>query len=180
MKVHRGVDGKLRLFRPEYNCARMLASARRICLPEFDPKELLNLIRKLCEIDCPKWLPKSRHGESLYIRPTLIGSDASLGFYVPNEALLVILLSYWSAPTGPSKGLRLLCSGEDAVRSWPGGTGSTKVSGNYAPSLLVQGEAKRRGCDQVLWLFGPEDTSQRPTRLTSLSIGELLRESCSL
>ncbi|CAI7633018.1 unnamed protein product [Penicillium manginii] len=110
----------------------MLASARRICLPEFDPKELLNLIRKLCEIDCPKWLPKSRHGESLYIRPTLIGSDASLGFYVPNEALLVILLSYWSAPTGPSKGLRLLCSGEDAVRSWPGGTGSTKVSGSMA------------------------------------------------
>ncbi|KAJ5693154.1 Aminotransferase class IV [Penicillium macrosclerotiorum] len=93
MKVHRGFDGKLRLFRPEYNCARMLASARRICLPEFDPRELLKLIKKLCE---------------------------------------------------------------DVVRSWPDGTRSAKVSDNYAPSLLVQGEAKRRGCDQVLWLFGPE------------------------
>lgn len=156
MKVYRGFDGKLRLFRPEYNCARMLASARRICLPEFDPEELLKLIKKLCEVDGQKWLPKSRHGDSLYIRPVLIGSDSSLGFQVPCEALLIILVSYWPAATGPSKALRLLCSGEDAVRSWPGGTGSAKVSGNYAASLLVQGEAKRRGCDQVLWLFGPE------------------------
>ncbi|KAJ5355340.1 Aminotransferase class IV [Penicillium cataractarum] len=156
LKVHRGFDDKLRLFRPEYNCARMVASARRVCLPEFNPEELLSLIKKLCEVDGPKWLPKGRHGESLYIRPTLIGSDSSLGFQVPGEALLVILLSYWPASTGPSKGLRLPCSDEDAVRSWPGGTGSAKISGNYAPSLPMQGEARRRGFDQVLWLFGSE------------------------
>ncbi|KAJ5392205.1 Aminotransferase class IV [Penicillium cosmopolitanum] len=128
------VDRKLRLFRSEYNC----------------------LIKKPCEVECSKWLSKSCHGEFLRIRPTLIGTDASLGFQVPSEVLLVMLVSYWPAPTGPPKGLRLLCSGKDAVRSWPGETGSAKVSGNYAPSLLVQGEAKRRGCDLVLWLFEPE------------------------
>ncbi|KAB8232086.1 uncharacterized protein BDW43DRAFT_124894 [Aspergillus alliaceus] len=31
MKAYRGYNGKLRLFRPRHNCARMLASAIRFC-----------------------------------------------------------------------------------------------------------------------------------------------------
>lgn len=158
MKVHRGYDGSLRLFRPEYNCGRMLASAIRIALPAFDPRELLKLIQKLCAVDGPKWLSKEdRRGYSLYIRPTLVGSDPSLGLQVPQEALLFIFLSCWPAtPVTSGNGLRLLGSGSDAVRTWPGGTGSVKIGGNYGPSLLAHTEAKRMGYDQVLWLFGSE------------------------
>ena len=156
MKVYRGFDGKLRLFRPGYNCGRMLASALRICLPGFEPQQLLELIRKLCAIDGPKWLPRDHAGQSLYLRPTFIGSDPSLGFQVPQEAMLFIVISYWPSPPPTKKGLELLCSGEDVVRAWPGGTGSAKISGNYGPSLLAHGEAKISNCDQVLWLFGPE------------------------
>ncbi|KAL5094344.1 hypothetical protein Trisim1_006934 [Trichoderma cf. simile WF8] len=54
MKVFRGYDGRLRLFRPLYNCERMLKSATRISLPAFDPRELLKLIHKLCELEAPK------------------------------------------------------------------------------------------------------------------------------
>jgi branched-chain amino acid aminotransferase len=160
MKVHRGYDGELRLFRPEYNCARMLASAIRVSLPGFDPKELHQLIRRLCAVDAPKWLPADRAGQSLYIRPTLVGSDDSLGFRVPQEALLFVVVSYWPTPPpaadAAGKGLRLFGSSEDMVRAWPGGTGSAKISGNYGPSLLAHSEAKGMGYDQVLWLFGPE------------------------
>lgn len=27
---------------------------------------------------------------------------------------------------------------------------------NYGPTVLVQQEAKKRGCEQVLWLYGPD------------------------
>ena len=51
--------------------------------------------------------------------------------------------------------MRLLASREDVVRVWPGGTGSSKISANYGPSLLAQCDAKRSGFDQVLWLSWP-------------------------
>ena len=158
MKLYRGFDGKLRLFRPLANCIRMVNSAERISLPEFDPKELLKMVEKLCEVDGPKWLPKARAGTFLYIRPAMIGTDSCLLFDVPKEALLYIIISYWPQPAKPTKGkgLRLFASGEDAVRAWPGGTGYAKIGPNYGPALLAHGEARRLGYDQVLWLFGPD------------------------
>lgn len=169
MKVFRGIDGKLRLFRPKRNCLRMVASAARISLPTFDPEELLGLIKKLCAVEAPKWLPKENTCSFLYIRPTLMGSDSSLGFEVPKAALLVIFMTFWPAykinPTlthiGSEKpntgsGLRLLASRENEVRAWPGGTGAAKVSANYGPALLAHGYSKSKGFDQVLWLFGED------------------------
>lgn len=55
-----------------------------------------------------------------------------------------------------SPGLKLLASEENMVRAWPGGFGFAKVGANYGPSLVAQGEARARGFDQVLWLFGEE------------------------
>ena len=158
LKLYRGFDGKLRLFRPLANCLRMLTSAQRMSLPGFDANELLNMIRTLCALDGPKWLPTSRAGDFLYIRPAMIGTDSCLGFDVPKEALLFVVISYWPQPAEASlgKGLRLFASREDAVRAWPGGTGWAKTGPNYGPALLLHGEAKRSGCDQVLWLFGHE------------------------
>ncbi|KAM5344214.1 hypothetical protein ACJ41O_012751 [Fusarium nematophilum] len=163
MKVFRGYDGRLRLFRPLYNCERMLKSATRISLPPFDPKELLKLIHKLCELEAPKWLPKDKPGSALYLRPTMIGSDSSLGFKVPDAAELYIFMVYWPAPrpitlngNSPKTGTRLLASSESAVRAWPGGTGAAKVGGNYGSALVEHALAKEKGYDQVLWLYGPD------------------------
>ena len=46
MKAYRGVDGKIRLFRPMHNMARMNLTASRACLPAFDGFQLLECIRK--------------------------------------------------------------------------------------------------------------------------------------
>ena len=54
MKVYRGYDLKLRLFRPERNSRRMLNSATRIALPAFDPDELQKLIETLVAVDGEK------------------------------------------------------------------------------------------------------------------------------
>jgi len=59
MKLYRGYDGKLRLFRPSLNANRMRMSAARIALPSFNPDELIKLITKLCATDGPKWLPRN-------------------------------------------------------------------------------------------------------------------------
>jgi branched-chain amino acid aminotransferase len=46
MKAYRGVDDKVRMFRPMHNMARMNVTAQRACLPTFDGKEFVECIRK--------------------------------------------------------------------------------------------------------------------------------------
>lgn len=75
MKAYRGVDGKIRVFRPEMNMERMNASAVRSGLPTFNGNELIKCINRLISID-QEWVPHSE-ASSLYIRPTLIGIDVS-------------------------------------------------------------------------------------------------------
>jgi branched-chain amino acid aminotransferase len=156
MKLYRGFDGKLRLFRPNLNCNRMLLSSTRIALPAFPPEELLKLIVKLCATDGPKWLPKDRPGSFLYIRPTMIATDSALGVQRPEEALLFVMLTCFAPMDDIPGGVKLLASKDDMCRAWPGGFGYAKVGANYGPSLVAQGEARRLGFHQILWLFGDE------------------------
>ena len=46
MKAYRGVDDKIRMFRPMHNMARMIASAQRACFPTFDGEQLVHCMRK--------------------------------------------------------------------------------------------------------------------------------------
>ncbi|KAF2142547.1 uncharacterized protein K452DRAFT_286974 [Aplosporella prunicola CBS 121167] len=172
LKLYRGVDGRLRLFRPTRNCARMCTSAARISLPGFAPEELAKLIARLAAVDGPRWLPKDRSGQFLYVRPTLIANDQTLGVQKPKEALLFVIFALFpnmdvsipaALPNGTTTdgtaarpGLKLLASRDDMVRAWPGGFGYAKVGANYGPSLLAQGEARAAGFDQILWLFGQD------------------------
>lgn len=176
MKLYRGFDSRLRLFRPDRNCRRMLSSATRIALPAFDPGELQKLIEDLVSVDGDKWLPRSRPGQFLYLRPTMIATAAALGVQKPKEALLYIIACCFPAldetigsvvqdqaqlsngngvvPEDKPPGMRLLASKDDMVRAWPGGFGYAKVGANYGPSLIAQAEARERGFDQILWLLG--------------------------
>lgn len=153
MKAYRGHDGALRLFRPDLNCARMQNSAARIALPSFPASELLALISALLAQDAPRWLPRDQPGTFLYVRPTLIATDPSLGVQKPKEALLYVVLSMFLPFDENPKGLRLLASEADTVRAWPGGFGYAKVGANYGPTLVAQGAARKMGFDQVLWLL---------------------------
>jgi branched-chain amino acid aminotransferase len=44
-----------------------------------------------------------------------------------------------------------------AVRAWPGGVGDRKLGANYAPCIVPQLQAAKRGFHQNLWLFGDEE-----------------------
>ncbi|KAH7025824.1 branched-chain amino acid aminotransferase [Microdochium trichocladiopsis] len=156
LKAYRGVDGKLRLFRPDCNSERMLMSSVRISLPSFPPKELEKLIIALMSVDGPKWLPRERPGSFIYLRPTIIGTQPQLGVQAPAEALLYIIASYMPVMDAPAGGMKLHTSPNDMVRAWVGGFGYAKVGANYGPSLLATQEARARGFGQILWLYGKD------------------------
>lgn len=125
LKAYKDREGMIRLFRPEMNMKRFLYSAQRLALPDFDPKEMLNLIKSLLKIDAD-WIPDAP-GYSLYIRPTLIGTQESLGVAPPNKAKLFVICS----PVGPyyRTGFAAvsLWAENRFVRAWPGGTGAYKI-----------------------------------------------------
>ncbi|KAI0373491.1 branched-chain amino acid aminotransferase II [Pilatotrama ljubarskyi] len=155
-KAYIGPDGEARLFRPEKNMARLARSAVRVALPRFDIDELLKLIRAFVKVE-NRWIPTQR-GHSLYIRPMIVGTRASMGLSPSNSALLWVMC----APSGPffpggMRPLSLLAVSE-ATRAWPGGTGEHKVAGNYGPTLAPQEMALSRGYDQTLWLFNGKIT----------------------
>ncbi|KAI0434352.1 branched-chain-amino-acid aminotransferase [Xylaria sp. FL1042] len=154
LKVYRGYDGKLRLFRPDCNCERMLMSSIRISLPSFPVKELEKLIFALMSVDGPKWLGRDRPGSFLYVRPTMIGTQSQLGVQAPSEAMLYIIISYMPKMDSPAGGMKLHTSPDDMIRAWAGGFGYAKVGANYGPSLLATKEARARGFHQILWLYG--------------------------
>lgn len=156
MKAYRGFDDKIRIFRPELNMSRMNLSAARSGLPVFDPEELIQCMCRLISID-QEWVPHS-HAASLYIRPTLIGTEATLGVGAPESALLYVIL----CPVGPyfgSSGVEKpvsLLADPSFIRAWPGGVGDRKMGSNYAPTIKVQETASMKGFQQVLWLYGED------------------------
>merc|ERR1712008_228896 len=117
------------------NMSRMNISARRSCLPEFEPEELLRCIQRLVQID-QSWVPNAV-SSSLYIRPTMIGTEPTLGIGPSSEVELFVILS----PVGPyfSSGFEPvnLLADPNFVRSWPGGSGYSKMGSNYAPTIYV-------------------------------------------
>lgn len=74
-----------------------LISSTRVALPAFDPAELEKLLITFVATDGPKWLPRSRPGTSLYLRPTMIGSAGALGVSAPKEATLFIISTFVSS-----------------------------------------------------------------------------------
>lgn len=156
LKVYRGYDGKLRIFRPDRNAARLRMSASRISLPIFEPAEIEKLMIALLSVDGPKWLPKDQPGNFLYIRPTVIGTAPQLGVAAPKAALLYIIVTFMPRLDAPTGGMRLHTSPDDMVRAWVGGFGYAKVGANYGPSLLATADARTRGYHQILWLYGAQ------------------------
>ncbi len=149
MKAFRQKSGKIVLFRPEFNWKRMVAGADRLCM-EAPPKDLfMQGIKELVKID-QEWIPNQPG--SLYIRPTLIGTEAFLGVRPSNEILFFAILSpvssYYAEGSAPIN----IWVETKYLRAAPGGLGATKAAANYAGSLKAALEAKKKGYAQVLWL----------------------------
>lgn len=155
MKAYRTPTNDVTLFRPQLNMERMLRSAHRACLPAFDGDELLKCLAELVRVE-QDWVPNTE-AASLYMRPTFIGTEPTLGVDVSGSALLYCIMcpvgSYFS--TGTFEAVSLLADPK-FVRANKGGFGAFKLGSNYGPTIRVQEEASKRGCEQVLWLYGDD------------------------
>jgi branched-chain amino acid aminotransferase len=156
MKAYKGANGEIRLFRPQLNARRMCYSAWRMALPEFPEEWFLSAVRAVVLAN-KDYIPEAPG--SLYIRPTLIGTEACLGVRASAEAVFFVIClpsgSFFKSDV-PGPGAVDVLVSEDAPRAFRGGTGSAKAAANYAISLKTIKDAKEMGCAQVLFLDAAE------------------------
>lgn len=154
LKAYRTEKGQIQLFRPQANLRRFNNSAMRLCMPKLDEAFALESLKKFVTLE-KEWVP-SAEGTSLYIRPTIIATDAFLGVRASNTYLYFIILSpvgaYYPEGFNPIK----IWVTTSFVRAVRGGVGEAKTCGNYAASLLAGQRAHENGYTQVLWLDGVE------------------------
>jgi branched-chain amino acid aminotransferase len=100
------------------------------------------------------WVPDEPG--SLYLRPTLIGTEPALGVAPSSSHMYFVLASPVSSffPNGFSP-ISVLVE-QKHVRSACGGVGGVKTGGNYAAGLVAQERALAAGYDQVLFLDARE------------------------
>ncbi len=155
LKAFRGVDGKVRIFRPDENARRFIRSAERLCMSvpseEMFVEACVEVVRRNIE-----FVPPYGTGASLYIRPLLIGTDAVLGIHPPKDVMLCVFVSPVGAYFEGGMTLIDVVVNEDYDRAAPRGTGDIKCGGNYAASLYSGEKAHHKGYASVLYLDSAE------------------------
>ena len=150
LKAFKHEDGSINIFRMDKNIERFAQSSRLLNLPEIDKsqveKMIIDIVAKYAsEVPEPPG--------SMYIRPTHIGTEASIGKAAAPSAssMLYVLLSpvgdYFA---GGAKPLRLLLD-ETGMRCAPH-MGMVKSGGNYASALppILKARAEVQA-DQILF-----------------------------
>ncbi len=155
LKAYKNAEsGKITMFRPYDNFKRMNRSAERLCMPTIDVDKMVEWLKELILVD-EDWIP-TEAGTALYIRPTMVATDAMLGVHPGHSYRFFIILSpvgsYYPNGLQPTK----ILVEKEYVRAPLGGTGEAKCMGNYAASLLAGDIANKKGYEQVLWLDSNE------------------------
>ncbi len=157
LKAHLGDDGRVRVFRSDAHVERMQRSAEILYLPVPTTEMLSGMIHSVVSANLSQ-VPASPG--SLYLRPTLIGTEANIGAAASpsKQALLFVLASpvgdYFS---GGARPLKLLVETE-RPRTTPQ-FGMVKSGANYVMALGPTLAAKKEfGVDQVL--FAPNGEVQ--------------------
>ena len=150
LKAYRAKNGDIQLFRPDENAKRMNSSADRILMPEVPVEKFIDACMQVVKAN-EHFVPPYGSGASLYLRPFLIGVGDNLGVKTAPE----FLFSVFCVPVGPYfKGgmtpVNFVVT--DFDRAAPSGTGSAKVGGNYAASLLANKLAKKEGFADCIYL----------------------------
>jgi branched-chain amino acid aminotransferase len=149
-KAYRQRNGTVALFRPELNARRLNRSAVRLALPAVPERLQLEASDTLVDA-VRRWVPDEENA-SLYLRPTVIGTEPALGVKPSATHLYFIIAS----PAGPYFGgaasaISVRVEDED-VRAALGGAGFAKAGGNYGAAMMGKRRALDEGFDEVMWL----------------------------
>jgi len=155
LKAFRGKDGKIRVFRMEENAKRMQRSSQGIMMAEVPTALFTEAVRKAVKLN-EGFVPLFESGAALYIRPLLIGTGPQIGVKPADEYLFMVMVM----PVGPyfKEGFKPtdLVIYREYDRAAPLGTGTVKVGGNYAASLVAGQRAHQNGFSSVLYLDAKE------------------------
>jgi len=147
IKAFKDDQDQIWLFRPEENFKRINRSANRLQIPEFPESYFFDGLNTLLSMD-KDWI-KPGKGNSLYIRPFVFASQASVQASAANEYFFMIICapvkSYY---TGGE--INVLIA-EEYSRAANGGVGFAKAAGNYAAQFYPTSEALKDGFQQIIW-----------------------------
>ncbi len=147
LKAYKIDAPRANFFRPLDNHERINFSARRMCMPEI-PSELfmegISVVTALSESLIP-----TSSGQSLYLRPFMIGLTATLGMGPSTEYAFIVIASPSEAYHAGE--MKVLIERE-GCRAALGGTGAAKTGGNYAAATQSAQRTQSLGYHQSLWL----------------------------
>ncbi len=154
LKVFRGIDGKIRVFRWQANAERMQRSAEGLYMAPV-PTDLFGEAVRLAVKKNKRFIPPYETGATLYLRPLLVGITPKLGVGPGVDFEFIMIPSpigpYYKAKGVSSHDAPLRCTtfivNRHVDRSAPLGTGQFKVGGNYAASFRGTEPAHRQGFD---------------------------------
>lgn len=152
LKAFRGVDGKVRIFRAAANAKRMVRSADFLDMPCPSEQMFIDMCTEYVKRNID-FLPPYGYDASMYLRPLLIGSNEQINLLTPTECVFAVM----GIPAGSYSGAKTLSPvtaviSRDFDRAAPHGTGSYKLSANYAASFKVYNRAHKAGFTEILFL----------------------------
>ena len=152
LKAFRGKDGRIRLFRPEENAKRLIRSAKYLGIEAPSVEMFVEMCKRAVLENVDFLPPYEATGASLYLRPTLIGTNPQLGVQSSKESTFLMLCSPVGAYVGGALDAVDVVIARNYDRAAPNGSGSFKVGGNYACSLYSLNVAHEQGYKAVLYL----------------------------
>lgn len=155
MKAFKGKDGRIRIFRMRDNAERLQSSCDGIMMAKLPIEKYEEAVLKVVKLN-ERFVPPYESGASLYIRPVLFGTSAQVGVKPAKDYMFVVFVT----PVGPYFKAGFKPTPYAIMRQYdrvaPLGTGTYKVGGNYAASLVAGEKAHSMGYSAVLYLDSKE------------------------
>lgn len=150
LKAYTTEDGRIVVFRPDLNEARMHDSCKRLEMPTLPEGRFVEAVKAVVKAN-EAYVPPYGSGATLYVRPYMFGSNPVIGVKPADEYQFRIL----TTPVGPyfkggAKPITICVS--DFDRAAPHGTGHIKAGLNYAMSLHAIVTAHANGFDENMYL----------------------------
>ncbi len=151
LKAYRGKDGKVRIFRIDENAKRLQSSCDGIMMAKLPIEKFEEAVLRAVKLN-ERFVPPYESGSTLYIRPVLFGTSPQVGVKAATEYTFIIFVT----PVGPyfKGGFQTtpFCILREYDRAAPLGTGTYKIGGNYAASLVAGARAHELGYSNIFYL----------------------------
>ncbi|MBQ7194165.1 MAG: branched-chain amino acid aminotransferase [Bacteroidales bacterium] len=151
LKAFHQKNGDIIMFRPDRNAARLQRTAAFLGLPAPSEEMFIEMC-KLCVKNNLEFLPPYGHQASMYLRPLLFAPHPQMQLVPYPEVFFAVMC----APAGSYYGAHLRSAAAvipgDYDRAAPKGTGSYKLSANYAGTFVPYQIAHQQGYAELLYL----------------------------